>query len=136
VRKVLAGLTILTILELVVIIEVAEHLGVVNTLGLLLLVAVAGILIVKAQGLRTVRRVLDVFQLRRIPGATLADGALIALAGVLLVVPGFLTAIPGVLLLFPRVRTAVRRYLSARWTRRFVFTRVSPVPPDRPQLPQ
>jgi len=136
VSKVLTGLTVTTVLELVVIIEVAQHLGVVNTLGLLLLVGVVGALVVKAQGLMVFRRLVGDVQERRVPAATLADGALLVAAGALLVFPGFLTDIPGLLLLIPSVRTGVRRWLSARWARRFVITRTRGVPGDWPELPQ
>lgn len=134
--KIFTWLTVTAVLELLVVIEVAEHLGAVNTIGLLLLVAVVGALIVKAQGLVALRRLMDDLQERRVPGATLADGALLVVAGALLVFPGFLTDIPGLLLLLPPVRTGVRRGLSARWSRRFVIHRTRDVPPERPELPQ
>ena len=122
-RRFLGFATVLAIAELLVIIVVAEAIGVLNTLGLLILVSVVGYLIVKAQGLAALRRLITDVEARRVPGATLADGALLVGAGVLLVVPGFLTDIPGLLLLIPGVRTAVRRHLSSRWTRRFIDVR-------------
>ena len=134
--KIFTWVTVTAVLELLVVIEVAEHLGVVNTIGLLLLVAVVGAAVVKAQGLLTLRRLADDLQVRRIPATTLADGALLVAAGALLVFPGFLTDIPGLLLLLPPVRTGVRRGLSARWSRRFVVSRTRGMPPERPELPQ
>ncbi len=122
-RRFLGYATVLAIAELVVIILVAEAIGVLNTLGLLILVSVVGYFIVKAQGLAALRRLITDVEARRVPGATLADGALLVSAGVLLVVPGFLTDIPGLLLLIPGVRTGVRRYLSSRWTQRFIDVR-------------
>jgi UPF0716 protein FxsA len=114
---------LVAVAEIVVIVEVAQRLGVVNTIGLLLVVSVLGALIVKAQGLVALRRLMSDVDARRVPGTTLADGALLVLAGVLLVIPGFLTDVPGLLLLIPPVRTGVRRGLSRRWTRRFVVVR-------------
>ncbi|HWW45923.1 MAG TPA: FxsA family protein [Acidimicrobiia bacterium] len=122
-RRFLGFAIVLAVVELLVIIEVAQAIGALNTLGLLILVSVLGALIVKAQGLAALRRVITDVETRRVPGATLADGALLVAAGVLLVVPGFLTDIPGLLLLIPPVRTGVRRSLSARWTRRFIDVR-------------
>ena len=46
------------VLEIIVIVEVAQRLGVVNTIGLLILVSLLGWLILKAQGVRTLRRLL------------------------------------------------------------------------------
>jgi UPF0716 protein FxsA len=139
-RRFLGYAAVLAIAELLVIIAVAEAIGVPSTLGLLILVSVVGYLIVKAQGLATLRRLITDVEARRVPGATLADGALRVGAGVLLLVPGFLTDIPALLLLIPGVRTAVRRYLSYRWTRRVIdvrgdvrSTELPPAPwPDAP----
>ena len=135
--KILCGLGALIVAELLVIIWVADQIGAVNTIGLLILVAVLGVLIVKAQGIAAFRRLLIDLNDRRIPAATLADGALIAAAGVLLVVPGFLTDIAGLLLLLRPARTGIRHVVAARWSHRVVISRVSrTAPPERPQLPQ
>jgi UPF0716 protein FxsA len=122
-RRFLGFTAVLVIAELLIIIGVADLIGVLNMIGLLILAAVLGVLVVKAQGLATLRRVVDDVDARRVPAATLANGALCVTAGILLVVPGFLTDILGLLLLVPGVRTGVRRYLGYRWTRRFVIVR-------------
>jgi UPF0716 protein FxsA len=106
------------VLEIIVIVEVAQWLGVVDTIGLLILVSLVGGLIVRAQGFATLRRLLSDVAAQRVPTDTLADGALVAAAGVLLVVPGFLTDVPALLLLLPPVRRRVRRRLRRRWQRR------------------
>ena len=106
------------VLEIIVIVEVAQRLGVVNTLGLLILMSLVGWLILKAQGVATLRRLVGDLAAQRVPTDTLADGALAAGAGVLLIVPGFLTDVPALLLLIPPVRRGVRRRLHRRWLRR------------------
>ena len=63
------------------------------------------------------------FRSQRVPADTLADGALVGAAGVLLIVPGFLTDVPAVLLLVPPVRRGVRRGLHRRWLRRWDVVR-------------
>ena len=103
------------VLEIIVIVEVAQRLGVVETLGLLILVSLVGWLILKAQGVATLRRLAGDVATQRVPTDTLADGALAAAAGVLLIVPGFLTDVAAVLLLLPPVRRGVRRRLLGRW---------------------
>ncbi len=113
----------LAVVELIVIVEVAQRLGVIDTIGLLILVSIVGGLVVKAQGLAVLRRLLGDVEAGRVPGPTLADGALVVVAGVLLVVPGFVTDVPGLLLLVPPVRRGVRRRLRRRWSRRFIVVR-------------
>ncbi len=115
------ALVVLTaIVEIAAIIEVGRQIGVVNTIGLLILVSVVGAAIVKAQGLALLRRAVTDVEARRVPGPALVDGALLAAAGGLLLVPGFVTDGIGLLLLLPPVRVGVRRRLLRRWSRRFV----------------
>ncbi len=101
-RRFLASAAVLAVVELVVIIEVAEQLGVLNTIGLLIVVSVVGAAIVKAQGIAALRRLVDDVEARQVPGTTLADGALLVTAGALLLVPGFVTDIPGLAAADPR----------------------------------
>ena len=50
------------------------------------------------------------------PGKSLAHGAMILVAGALLITPGFLTDIIGFLLLVPAVRETLRRWAVRRYT--------------------
>jgi UPF0716 protein FxsA len=120
VQRFFALLVLVGIVEVTVIIEVSRAIGAVNTVGLLILVSVVGATIVKLQGLTALRRALTDVEARRVPGAALADGALLAAAGALLIIPGFVTDAFGLLLLCRPVRSTVRRVLRRRWSRRFV----------------
>jgi UPF0716 protein FxsA len=107
--------------ELAVIVAVGDVLGLLPTLLLLLAISVAGGWLAKREGLAAWRR----FQLAvaegRVPTVEVADGAMVLLAGALLLTPGFLTDVVGVLLLLPPTRAALRRLvprLAARRLRR------------------
>jgi UPF0716 protein FxsA len=107
--------------ELAVLIAVGDLIGLLPTLALLLVVSVVGAWLSKREGLAAWRR----FQLAladgRVPTVEVADGAMILLAGALLLTPGFLTDVVGVLLLLPPTRALVRRLaprLAARRLRR------------------
>jgi UPF0716 protein FxsA len=107
--------------ELAVIVAVGDVLGLLPTLLLLLAISVAGGWLAKREGLAAWRR----FQLAvaegRVPTLEVADGAMVLLAGALLLTPGFLTDVVGVLLLLPPTRAALRRLvprLAARRLRR------------------
>ena len=117
-----ALVVLVVIVEVAVMIEVAQRIGVLNTVGLLILVAAVGAVIVKAQGIAALRRAITDVDRRQVPGAALADGALLAAAGALLLIPGFVTDAFGLLLLCPPVRAAVRVVLRRRWSKRFVVT--------------
>ena len=95
--------------ELAVLIAVGDVIGLWPTLLLLLVVSVAGAWLTKREGLAAWRRFQLALAEARVPTVEVADGAMILLAGALLLTPGFLTDVAGVLLLLPPTRALVRR---------------------------
>ncbi len=104
--------------EIYVLLQVGHAIGVVNTLGLLILISVVGAWLAKREGLGVLRRMQRSVDSGRVPGTELVDGFLILLAGALMLTPGFLTDILAILLLLPPVRAVVRRELRRRVARR------------------
>ncbi|MGH9011209.1 MAG: FxsA family protein [Acidimicrobiia bacterium] len=104
--------------EIYVLLQVGHVIGVVNTLGLLILISVVGAWLAKREGLGVLRRMQRSIDAGRVPGTELVDGFLILLAGALMLTPGFLTDILAILLLLPPVRAVVRRELRRRVARR------------------
>jgi UPF0716 protein FxsA len=109
---------VVPILELYVIIQVGELIGLWPTLALLLADALLGSFLLKHQGRGAWRRFNEALAQRRFPGREVVDGLLIVVGGTLLLAPGFLTDIVGLLLLIPPSRAVVRRLL-----RRFTIGR-------------
>lgn len=107
-------LLLVPIVELYVIVQVAQEIGALNTLGLLIVVSLVGIWVVKREGLRVWDRFQQQVQARRAPTKEVADGVLLLFAGLLLVVPGFVTGVIGVLLLLPPVRALLRPLMIGR----------------------
>ena len=103
--------------ELFVLLQVGQAIGVLDTLGLLILVSVVGAWLVKREGLGVLRRAQERVAAGGVPGRELVDGVLILFAGALLLTPGFLTDVVAVLLLLPPVRAALRG-ATVRWLRR------------------
>jgi len=104
--------------ELIVIVRVGASIGVLNTIGLLVLISLAGAWLVRRERLSVLTRARRELDAGRVPTARLVDGLLILAAGTLLLTPGFLTDIVGVLLLLPPVRVLLRRVLVARYRHR------------------
>lgn len=123
------------LIEITVMIQVGQWLGVVNTIGLLLLVSVVGAFVVKYQGVGVLRRIQQQRLAGQVPAAPVFDGALILLAGLLLVIPGFVTDAVGLLLLIPPLRAGVRRFVRWRFMRRVEVVRVVSRRTDRPSYP-
>jgi UPF0716 protein FxsA len=106
----------LPIVEIALFILVGGAIGVLPTLMLVVLAAIVGIGIVRMQGLTALARLQETVDRGGDPVGPIADGALKAIAGFLLVVPGFLTDALGLLLLLPPVRRALLRRGAARVT--------------------
>jgi UPF0716 protein FxsA len=141
-----ALLIVIPLVEIAVIIQVGDWLGIVNTIGLLILVSVVGAWLVKRQGLGVLRRIRQQQQAGQVPAAAVFDGALILVAGALLLFPGFVTDAIGLLLLLPPVRAGVRAFLRRRYMRRVQVVRAvrtatwsdsgrPPYPPSPPPEP-
>jgi UPF0716 protein FxsA len=105
--------------ELYVLIQVGQVIGVLDTVGLLLLVSIVGAWLAKREGIGVLRRMQAAVNAGRVPGTELVDAFLILLAAALMLTPGFLTDIVAILLLLPPVRAGVRRAL-----RRFLARRI------------
>lgn len=100
--------------EIALFILVGKAIGVLATLGLVLAAIVAGALILRSLGAKTVEKVRADLSVRRVPARPIAEGAATAVAAVLLIVPGFLSDMLGLLLLIPGVREGLWRWMARR----------------------
>jgi UPF0716 protein FxsA len=110
---------VVPIVELYVVIQVGGWIGAGLTIGLLVLFTVAGVLLVKYEGLGLWARFRAQIDRGVVPTDELIDGLLILAAGVLFVMPGFVSDAVGLLLLVPPLRTLVRKGLIHRYRDRF-----------------
>jgi UPF0716 protein FxsA len=115
---------VVPIVELYVIIQVGQLIGVWPTLALLLADALLGSLLLRHQGRSAWRRFNAALAEQRFPGREVADGVMIAVGGTLLLTPGFVTDVFGFLLLIPPTRALARRLLRGYVGRRFVVVGV------------
>jgi UPF0716 protein FxsA len=109
---------VVPLVEIAVLIQVGQWLGVLDTIGLLLLISLIGVWLVKRQGGGTLRRIREDLEYGRMPTDSLIDGGLLMTAGVLLLVPGFVTDFFGLLLLVPPVRAGARGLVRRRFALR------------------
>jgi UPF0716 protein FxsA len=127
---------IVPIAELYVIIQVGQTIGVLETIGLLILVSVLGAWLAKREGLGVLRRVRQQLDAGRVPAVEVIDGFLVLLAGALLLTPGFLTDIVAIVLLIPPMRAGVRALLRRRLLGKVTLIRGpgGPPPPRPPDI--
>lgn len=114
--------TVTPVVELTLLLRVHGAIGLGPTLALVLATGLGGAVLARWQGVRALGRVREALAAGRMPGRELFDGALILVAGTLLVTPGVLTDSLGLLLLLPPVRS-----LAARGLRRWAASRVQVV---------
>lgn len=95
------------LLELALLIKVGQRIGPLTVILVLGLSAALGALVLRSQGIATLRRVMAAVEAGRPPLEPVIDGALTVLAGALLIVPGFITDVIGALLLIPALRARI-----------------------------
>ncbi|MGB7798491.1 MAG: FxsA family protein [Pseudonocardiaceae bacterium] len=115
---VLLVLLVATIVELTVLIAVGHAIGVLATIGLLILTSLVGAVLLRSEGARALGAVVEALRARRPPHRELLDGMLITAAGVLIILPGFVSDLLGLLLLLPPIRSLVRRRILRSASRR------------------
>ena len=105
-----AALIIVPIVDIWVLLQVGQLLGVLQTVVLLVVMSLLGAYLLRREGARTWRAFRTALASGRLPAAEVADGALVILGGALLLTPGFATdafGLPQVLDLGPGVSQIV-----------------------------
>ena len=102
------------LIEIGVFIEVGGLIGLLPTLGLILLTAVLGTWQLRAQGLSTLARARQQMEQGQLPAQELYDGFCLIIAGALLLTPGFVTDAVGFALFVPAFRRLLRQVVAQR----------------------
>lgn len=99
-------------IEIAIFIWTGSNIGVWSVLGLILLTGLLGTLIVRHEGLETLRSAQRSMELHKLPTDEIIDGICIIFGAVLLISPGFLTDTIGFLIVFPLTRKPFRKMLQ------------------------
>ena len=84
-------LLIVPISEIAVFVVIGGEIGALWTIGLVLFTAILGSILLRIEGIRTFVQIRNKLNAGQVPGEELAKGAMILIAGVLLLTPGFIT---------------------------------------------
>ncbi|QKV19826.1 FxsA family protein [Oricola thermophila] len=107
-------LLIIPLMEIGVFIAVGSQIGIFTTLGMIVLTAVIGSILMRVQGFGLLTRMRSEIDQGRMPGRDLVHGVMILVAGILLLTPGFVTDTLGFLLFVPALRDLLWRFLKSR----------------------
>lgn len=109
--------TIVPLLELFILIKIGGHIGALNTILLVIFTVLLGAMLVRMEGLRTLRQIQSSLAQGQLPAEELIDGVLIFAGGILLLTPGVLTDLGALILLLPYTRMHFKRWLRRRFDR-------------------
>lgn len=131
----LFAFVIVPLVELAVIVQVAQLTNLPVTLVLLLAVSLIGAVLVKREGGRAWRAFREALAAGRTPAREVADGMMVLVGGALLLTPGFVTDAVGLLLVFPPTRALLRGWLTGFLARSLVVRTIG-VDPGRMRAPR
>ena len=112
--KLFLDFTIIPVSEIYILIAIGGQIGILPSIGLVILTGIVGASLARSQGLQTLGRIRDSFQQGVVPGEELLNALLIAIAGIVLLTPGFLTDAVGLFLLIPTTQALCREWLKRR----------------------
>ena len=109
------------IIEIALFIELGGWVGLWPTIGLVIVTAILGAALLRAQGFAAMTRLQQSMAEGGDPRGPMAHGVMILIAGLLMLTPGFFTDTVGFLLLIPPVRAAIITWAGPRLAARAVY---------------
>lgn len=103
------------ILEIALFLQVGDLIGFWPTIAIVIATAIAGTVLLRTQGFATMSQLQSSVAEGRNPMNPIAHGALILIAGVLLLTPGFFTDAIGFLFLIPPIRATLIKAGAAKF---------------------
>ena len=104
---------VVPIVELMLLLELGQYIGLLPTLGLVMLTGVTGAWLARAEGLRVLVQFQSELGAGQLPGQALLDGISVLIGGAFLLTPGVITDFVGFSLLLPFTRRWIQRRMRA-----------------------
>ena len=117
-NTVLLSIILVPIIEIYLFIKIGAQIGAFNTILLILITAVTGIIYARYESLNTLRAGFSQMIKNETPAYEIISGAAIAFASFLLIVPGFATDLIGFLLIFPLTRKLIFGNFSKKFQKK------------------
>ena len=104
------------LIEIYLFIKIGSYIGAFNTVSLILVTAIIGIIYARYEGFNTLRSGMSQLIKNEIPIYEIISGAALAFAALLLILPGFATDLMGLILIFPPTRKLILKNFSKKYT--------------------
>ena len=103
------------LIEIYLFIKIGSYIGAFNTISLILITAIVGIIYARYEGFNTLRSGMSQLIKNEIPFYEIISGAALAFAALLLILPGFATDFIGLILIFPPTRKLLFKNFSKKY---------------------
>ena len=113
------------LIEVMLFITIGKHIGLLNTISLIIITGIIGAILVKKQGITILNKALEEIKSNKIPIFSIFEGIAILIAGAFLLTPGFLTDTLGCVLLIPKTRNIIIKYITSYLEKRAVYKKSS-----------
>ncbi len=114
----LLSIILVPILEIYLFIKIGSKIGAFNTISLIFITAIIGIMYARYEGLNTIRSGFSQLIKNEMPAYEIISGAAIAFAAFLLILPGFATDVIGFLIVFPLTRKLLFKKFSKNFKKK------------------
>ena len=117
-NTVLLAIILVPIIEIYLFIKIGSQIGAFNTISLIFITAIIGVLYARYEGINTLRSGFTQLIKNEIPAYEIISGAAIAFAALLLIIPGFATDLLGFLFIFPLTRKLIFSKFSNKFKKK------------------
>ena len=121
--------SIVPAVELAILVYAGSRIGIPETLSIVIATAIAGAYLVRREGIGVLLRIQNELNQGTFPADSMLDGALVLVAGALLLTPGFITDIIGFLLVLPASRPMIKSVIASLLKRHMERIRIEIKPP-------
>ena len=104
------------LMEIYLFIKIGSYIGAFNTVSLILITAIVGIIYARYEGFNTLRSGMSQLIKNELPVYEIISGAALTFAALLLILPGFATDLMGLILIFPPTRKLILKNFSKKYT--------------------
>ena len=106
--------TIIPLIELYLLIKVGTILGAWETVGLVVLTALTGAILIKIEGFFVVDNMKDAILEKRFPADEIVNAVIVVICGALLITPGVITDIFSIFVLLPPGKGILREFIKGK----------------------
>ena len=117
-NTVLLTIILVPIIEIYLFIKIGSQIGAFNTISLIFITAIIGIIYARYEGFNTLKSGMAQLVKNEIPIYEIVSGAALTFAAILLIIPGFATDFLGLLLIIPFTRKLIFNAFSKKFNKK------------------